>query len=135
MTILSYASSENITWERKTICPQANFASKISAPSLSKKEQQLRCFNPFYTFCGGSVWALPSQVLKLCEPIQHDVRNSLPIMYMPREMYCYPSSRVNEHLMRHLKHYYMMKKKNKSMVKDISNTSLCLICSVTKNLE
>lgn len=89
---------------------------------------------PFYFSCGGSVWTLPCQVLKLCEFIKRDFRNSLPIMCVPKQMYCCPSSRANEYLWRHLKHYYMMKKKNKSIIKEIGNTSLCPLCSTTQNL-
>lgn len=133
--ILSYDSRDNIIWERKIICSQVNFASKISAPSilyfLKWKRIAAKIFSSFYFSCEGSVWALPWQILKLCESIQHDFRNSLPIIYMPRQMYCYPSSRADEYLMRYLKHYYMKQKKNKSTVKKISNTSLCPICRIT----
>lgn len=53
--------------------------------------------------CGGSVWAFPCQVLKLCVFIKHSPRSSLPVMYVPKQMYCQPSSRATECLLRRLK--------------------------------
>lgn len=97
------------------ICPQANSASKISASDIlcfcKCKRIATRMVQCFYFSCGGLVWALPCQVLKLCEFIKWDFRNSLPTMCVPKKMYCCPSSRANEYLWRYLKHYYMMKKK------------------------
>lgn len=87
-------------------------------PSVKRNSSQ--GVEPSSFSCAGSLSALPRQVLKLCDSIQHSFRNSFPITHMWRQMHCYPSSRANKYLMRHLKHYYVIKKKNKFIVKSKS---------------
>lgn len=87
-----YDPREKRIWERKTMCPQAKSASKIAASDLlsfcKSKRGAARMVQSFHFSCGGSVWALPCQVLKLCGFIKHSRRSSLPVIYVPKQMYC-----------------------------------------------